>query len=83
MRLDVYYFGCDFSEYCPHLYCGKLKHDILVTVSSSLPQVSLVYLGVEMIQLGKSFLFDQQTLKMISHVESFLCPNKQGTPEEG
>ena len=28
-------------------------------------------------------LFDQQTLKMISWVESFLCPDKQGTPEEG
>ena len=24
-----------------------------------------------------------QTLKMISQVESFLCPDKQGTPEEG
>ena len=53
------------------------------------PQVSLVYLNIEMIQHGKSFLkFDcwsnkafSQTLKMISHVESFLYSDKQGTPE--
>ena len=28
-------------------------------------------------------LINSQTLKMISQVESFLCPDKQGTPEEG
>ncbi len=27
-------------------------------------------------------LINSQTLKMISQVESFLCPDKQGTPEE-
>ena len=27
-------------------------------------------------------IFTSQTLKMISLVESFLCPDKQGTPEE-
>ena len=26
---------------------------------------------------------NSQTLKMISQVESFLCPDKQRTPEEG
>ena len=26
MRLNVYYFGCDFSDCCPHLYCGELKN---------------------------------------------------------
>ena len=134
MRLDVYYIDCDFSDCCPHFYCGKLKY-ISASVSYGLPQVFLVYLGIEMIQPGKSFLkFDcwsnkafkkyedviqimmslffmpiklgsimrrtllfeshfhiswtpclinSQTLKMISLVESFLCPNKQGTPEEG
>ena len=35
----------------------------------------------EMIQAGKSFL--NQTLEMISQIESFLYPDKQGTPEEG
>ena len=44
MRLDVCYFGYDFSDCCPHLYCFLLKH--------------------------------------VSQVESFLCPDKQGTPEE-
>ena len=39
----------------------------MAAVSSGLPQVSLVYLGMEMIQPGKSFLY----------------PDKQGTPEEG
>ena len=28
-------------------------------------------------------LINSQTLKMISQVESFLCPDKQGTPEAG
>ena len=28
-------------------------------------------------------LINSQTLKMISQVESFLCPDKQGAPEEG
>ena len=28
-------------------------------------------------------LINSKTLKMISQVESFLCPNKQGTPKEG
>ena len=41
-------FGCDFSDSCPHLYCGKLN--VSATVSSGLPQVSLVYLGIGMIQ---------------------------------
>ena len=37
---------------------------------------SPVYLGIEIIQPGKSFL-------KFSRVESFLCPDKQGTAEEG
>ena len=53
---DVYYFVCDFSDCGLHLYCSKLKHNVSATVSSSLPPVSLVYLGIEMIQPGKSFL---------------------------
>ena len=28
-------------------------------------------------------LINSQTLRMVSQVESFLCPDKQGTPEEG
>ena len=50
---------------------------IFIVVSSGLPQVSLVCLSIEMIQS------DSQTLKMIPQDESFLCSNKQGTPEEG
>ena len=50
----------------------------MAAVSSVLPQVSLVYLGIEMIQPGES-----QTLKMISLVESFLCPEKKRTSEDG
>ena len=57
MRLDVYYFGCDFLDYCPHFYCAKLKHNISAAVSSNLPQVPLVYLGIEIIQPDKSFFF--------------------------
>ena len=40
--------------------------NVSAAVSSGLPQVSPVYLGIEMIQ----------TLKTISQVESFLCPDK-------
>ena len=29
------------------------------------------------------FIVVSQTLKMISQAESFICPDKQGTPEEG
>ena len=62
MRLDIYYFVYDFSDCCPHLYCKKLKHDVSTTVSSGPPQVSIVYLRIEMIQPGKSFLkFVNQT----------------------
>ena len=43
-------------------------HNLSATVSSSLPQVSSVYLGGEMI------LINSQTLKMIFQGESFLCP---------
>ena len=56
MRLGWYYFGWDFLDSCPHLYCCYLKHNILAAVSSGLPQVSLVYLGIEMMQPGKLFL---------------------------
>ena len=31
-------------------------HNVSAAVSSGLPQVSSVYLGIEMIQFGKSFL---------------------------
>ena len=54
-NFDVYYFGGDFSNYCSHLYWGKLKH-ISPTVSSGLPQLSLVFLEIKMFQPGKSFL---------------------------
>ena len=40
---------------------------------------------IEKTKSNSSFLnalFDQQTFKMISQVESFLCPDMQGTPEE-
>ena len=56
MRLGKYHFGNDFLDCCPHLYSDKLKHDVSAAVSSGLPQVSLVYLSIEMIQSGKSFL---------------------------
>ena len=52
---NVYYFGRDFLDCCPCLYCGELKH-ISAAVSSSLPQMSHVYLSIKMIQPGKSFL---------------------------
>ena len=55
-HLFILYFGCDFSDCCPHLYCDELKHNFSATVSSGLPQVFLVYLSGEMIQPGKSFL---------------------------
>ena len=55
MKLDAYYFGCGFLDCCLHLDRGELKHNVLAAVSSSLPQVYLVYLGIEMIQPGKSF----------------------------
>ena len=47
---DVYYFDYDCLVCCPHLYWVKLKHNDLGTVFSSLLQVSLVYLSIEMIQ---------------------------------
>ena len=34
MRLDVYYFGCDFSDCCPYLYeMCMLKYNVLAAVS--------------------------------------------------
>ena len=49
---------------------------VSAAVSSSLLQMSLVDMDIEMIQ-------PEETFKMISLVESFLCPENQGTPEEG
>ena len=57
--------------------------NVSAAVSSGLSQVLPVYLGIEMIQPGKSFFLNSQTLKIISQFESFLYPDKQGTPEEG
>ena len=71
-------------------------NNVLAAVSSGLPQISLVYLGIEMILTGKSFLKfdcwsnkafknyeDLQTSKIISQVEPFLFLDKQVTIEEG
>ena len=67
-------------------------HNVSAAVSSGLPQVSPVYLGIEMIQPKKSFfkfdcwsnkVFYSQTIKMVFQFESFLCPDKQGTPADG
>ena len=67
------YFGCDFSDCCPHLYCGKLKGNISAAVSSSFPKVSLVYLGIDMIQDRKSFLkFDCWSNKVFKDYEDFI-----------
>ena len=49
---------------------------------TTLPQVSPVYLGIEMIQPGE-IIFKVEKKKLISQVESFQCPDQQGTPEEG
>ena len=66
MGLDEYYFGCDFFYCCPHIYCDKLKHIVSVALSSGLPQVSLVYLGTEIIQPRKLFLlFDNWSNKAL------------------
>ena len=54
MKLDMYYFGCNFSDCCPHLYCGKLQHNVSAAVSSGFPQVSFVYLNIEVIQPVKN-----------------------------
>ena len=77
---NVCYFSRDFSDCCPHLYCGKLKHNVSAAISSGLLQVSLVYLGIDMIQFGKVFLSltaDQirlyfQTIICIKHAIFFL-----------
>ena len=55
MRLDMYYFGCDFQDCCPQLYCDDLKQCFsccILQPSTGVP----VYLSIEMIQPGKSFL---------------------------
>ena len=55
-HIYIAFFGCDFSDCCHPLLCGKLKLKISASVSSGLSLVSLVYLGIEMIQPGKSCL---------------------------
>ena len=82
MYQKMYYFGYDFSDCCSHLYCGELKHRVSAVIFPRV--VSLVYLGTQMIQSGKSFFkFDCLSIskieKMISHFDSFLCLDKQGT----
>ena len=49
----MYNFGCDFSDCYPYLYYEKLKQNVSAAVLFGLPQVSSVYLSIEMIQLGK------------------------------
>ena len=73
MVSSISYYDCDFSDCCPYLYCDKLKHNILAAVSSSLPQVSFVYLNIEMIQPGKSFLkFDCWSNKAFKNYEDLI-----------
>ena len=45
----LYYFGCDFSDCCPHLYCCYLKQNVSAAVSSGFRQVPLAYISMEMI----------------------------------
>ena len=80
-----------FSGCCPHLYCGKLEHNdgcSILWPSSSVPCLSghrnnstweIIFKVWLLIKHG----VQQSDLKMISPVESFLCPDKQETPEEG
>ena len=80
MRLDVQYFVCDFSDSYPRLYCSYLKHNVSADVSTGLPPVSFVYLAIEMIQPGKSFLkFDCWSTKAFKFTKSWAtpkcCPN--------
>ena len=62
-----------FLDCCHHLYCGKLKHNILDAVSSGLLQVSLVYRNIEMIQPWKSFLkFDSWSNKSFKNYKDLI-----------
>ena len=53
--------------------------NILAAVSNSLPQVSFVYLSIQMIQPGKSF--EKKKKKKKKRVESFLYSDKQRTED--
>ena len=66
---SIYYFGCNYLNCCPHLYCGILQPSSGASCLSE--------------HRNHSTRENSQTLKMISQVESFLCPDKQGTPEKG
>ena len=69
LSISWHYFGCDFSDCCPHLYCDMWKHNVSPAVSSGHPQVSLVYVGIEMILPGKSFLkFDFPRLNHFNYL---------------
>ena len=47
----------DFTQYyLSEFFRWGLKYNVSIAVSYGLPQVSLVYAGIEMIQPGKSFL---------------------------
>ena len=67
------YFLSDFSDRCPNLYICQFKRNVSAAVSSGLPLMSFVYVGIEMIQPRKSSL----------EFKSFLCPDERRTPEEG
>ena len=43
--ISLYYFGCDLSESSPHLYCGGLKHNDSVAISSGIFRCPLFILA--------------------------------------
>ena len=56
VEVDIHYFGFDFSDSCPQFYCDLLNLNVLVAVSSNLPQGTIVCLIRVQIKSGISFL---------------------------
>ena len=72
----VLLFSCLFTQV--HLLIDGLVEGQYITLwsSSGVPYLSGHW-------NDSSWDINKQTLKMISQAESFLCPDKKGTPEEG
>ena len=81
----VTYFGYDFSDCCPHLYCGSWNTMFRPLYPTAFLRCPLfIWAQKKGVHSSRTpCLINSQTLIIISQIESFLCPDKKNcTPED-
>ena len=78
------YFSCDFSDCYFHLHGELLKHNISDAVSSTLLQVSLVYLEMEISSTWEIIMTPNYRCIAVIHIQlyTYTCGNKINNNDE-